>query len=121
MLVRQLVGRYAGEIVEMPHLEAQACLATGTAALPDDHEAAKRVKGLKMPSETAPEPAAEADQASEGAPEAKVEPEPEPEPEPAAEADQASEAEPEAEAEPEPAAEPEPEPKPKPKSSRRKK
>ena len=52
MLVRQLIGPYAGQIQEMPFTVAQNCIATGTACLPDD---SPRVKGLKI---VAPEPMA---------------------------------------------------------------
>lgn len=45
MLVRQLVGRFAGQIIEMPYHVAQSCLANGTAALPD---AEVRIRGLEL-------------------------------------------------------------------------
>ena len=48
MLVRQLMGPYAGQLVEMPYPVAQNCIACGTAADPDDHAAAASVKGLKI-------------------------------------------------------------------------
>ncbi len=54
MLVRQLIGPYAGQLQEMPFTVAQNCIATGTACLPDD---SPRVKGLKI---AAPEPMADA-------------------------------------------------------------
>jgi len=43
MLVRQLVGRFAGQIVDMPFHVATACLANGTTEHPD---APVRVRGL---------------------------------------------------------------------------
>ena len=46
MKVRQLVGRFAGRIIEMPHHIAQACLSNGTAALPDGDM--PKVRGLKI-------------------------------------------------------------------------
>ena len=45
MLVRTLVGRLAGQIVDLPVLEAQAALANGTAVKPDE---TPKVHGLKM-------------------------------------------------------------------------
>lgn len=57
MLVRQLIGPYAGQLQEMPFTVAQSCIATGTACLPGD---TPRVKGLKIvaPEVMATEPAA---------------------------------------------------------------
>ena len=46
MKVRQLVGRFAGQIVDMPYHVAQACLATGTAALPDKE--VTNIRGMKI-------------------------------------------------------------------------
>lgn len=46
MKVIQLVGRFAGQEVDLPYAEAQACLAGGTVVLPDE---TPRVKGLKVP------------------------------------------------------------------------
>lgn len=40
MRVRQLVGLYAGEIIDLPYAAATACLAAGTAAPVSDTEAA---------------------------------------------------------------------------------
>jgi hypothetical protein len=45
MLVRQLIGGLAGQIVDMPYHVAQSCIANGTAALPD---AEVRVRGLDV-------------------------------------------------------------------------
>jgi hypothetical protein len=59
MLVRTLVGRMAGQLVDMPYAVAQSNIAAGTAALPD---AIPRVKGLKIAptplAAAAPKPAA---------------------------------------------------------------
>lgn len=44
MKVRQLVGRLAGHIVDMPYHVAQACLANGTAVHPDQE--VTNVRGL---------------------------------------------------------------------------
>lgn len=46
MFVRQLVGRLAGQIIDMPFTVAQSCIASGTAVLPD---APVNVKGLEIP------------------------------------------------------------------------
>lgn len=46
MKVRQLVGRFAGCIIDMPFHVAQACLSNGTAALPDG--VLPKVRGLKI-------------------------------------------------------------------------
>ncbi|GEM_PF-3589151 len=46
MKVRQLVGRLAGQIVDMPYAEATSCVGCGTAAWPED---TPRVKGLNIP------------------------------------------------------------------------
>lgn len=43
MKVRQLVGRFAGQIVDMPFHVAQSCVSAGTAAWPDEPV---RVRGL---------------------------------------------------------------------------
>ncbi|HUS98336.1 MAG TPA: hypothetical protein VMX97_16550 [Hyphomicrobiaceae bacterium] len=56
MLVRQLIGRLAGTVIEMPFAEAQACLATGTVA---KFDAPVAVKGLQV-STLPPPPAAPA-------------------------------------------------------------
>jgi hypothetical protein len=53
MLVRQLVGRFAGQIIEMPFHVAQSCLANGTAALPD---AEVRVRGFEVAAPPSEEP-----------------------------------------------------------------
>lgn len=63
MRVRQLVGRYAGKIIEMPFHVAQACLAAGTAAHPDDE--LRNVRGITVEKE---EPAAVEVAAIESAP-----------------------------------------------------
>jgi hypothetical protein len=47
MKVRTLVGRLAGEIVDMEYVDAQNCIANGTACLPED---APKVKGLRASS-----------------------------------------------------------------------
>jgi hypothetical protein len=54
MLVRTLVGRLAGQIVDLPVLEAQAALANGSAVKPDE---TPKVHGLKLTPE--PKTAAE--------------------------------------------------------------
>lgn len=64
MLVRQLIGPLAGEVVEMPYHVAQNCLAAGTVCLPD---ASPAVKGLRVEPESAPEPAPRQDVAEEPA------------------------------------------------------
>jgi len=45
MLVKQLVGRYAGQIVDLPYAEATACLAAGTVCKPDE---TPRIRGAHM-------------------------------------------------------------------------
>lgn len=46
MLVRQLTGRLAGQVIDMPFAEAQACLANGSVAPPEEQP---RVRGLAIP------------------------------------------------------------------------
>ncbi len=46
MKVIQLVGRLAGQEIELPYAEAQACLAAGTVTLPDQPV---RMKGIELP------------------------------------------------------------------------
>ena len=109
MQVRQLVGRYAGHVNEMPYHEAQNCLAAGTVGLPED---SPRVKGLNVQPEE-PAPVVETVEA-----EAPVETEAQPETEPEAPASEPSAVSDEdAEA---PAPEKHPAPKPKTKGRRKK-
>lgn len=55
MLVRQLVGPLAGQIVDLPYHVATGCLAVGTACLPDE---TPKVRGMKpFVSELEPAPA----------------------------------------------------------------
>jgi len=42
MLVRQLIGRYAGELLFMDPAVAKACLAAGTVTLPEVKRAPKQ-------------------------------------------------------------------------------
>ena len=42
MLVRQLIGPYAGDIQEMPFAIAQRCIKVGTAEIPDKKPAKKK-------------------------------------------------------------------------------
>lgn len=48
MLVRQLIGPYAGQIIEMKFTDAQNCLVAGTACAPDDTATPRTVRGLKL-------------------------------------------------------------------------
>jgi len=60
MLVRQLIGPYAGQVVEMPFHVAESCKQAGTACDPDDHDAVRRVRGLEIvPPEVVAEPVVE--------------------------------------------------------------
>lgn len=43
MFVRQLVGRLAGELVEMPYAAARGCLDAGTVRLPEAEPQARAV------------------------------------------------------------------------------
>lgn len=45
VMMRQLIGPYAGELVDMPFAVAENCRAAGTACRPDDIPS---VKGLKI-------------------------------------------------------------------------
>lgn len=45
VMMRQLIGPYAGELVDMPFAVAENCRAAGTAARPDESPS---VKGLKF-------------------------------------------------------------------------
>ena len=56
MLVRQLVGRLAGEVIDLPYAVATSCLAMGTAALPDAEVAG--VRSRVPPAASAPRPKA---------------------------------------------------------------
>ena len=45
MEVKQLIGRFTGQIIDMPYAEATACIAAGTACLPDEQPT--NIRGLQ--------------------------------------------------------------------------
>lgn len=49
MLVKQLVGRYAGQVVDMPFVQAQGCIRAGTAVAADHREAARNDGKISVP------------------------------------------------------------------------
>lgn len=53
MKVRQLVGRFAGKVIDMPYHVAQSCLAAGTVEHPDRPV---RVRGLDAEGKPVPPP-----------------------------------------------------------------
>lgn len=57
MQCKQLVGPYAGQIIDMPFAVYQACRAAGTVVDIDEEH---NVKGLKRDADAAPEPEAKA-------------------------------------------------------------
>ena len=59
MLVLQLVGRMAGQIVDLPYAVATSCLAVGTARLPDVEVKGARVSASPAPAEIQADPFAE--------------------------------------------------------------
>lgn len=90
MRVRQLIGRYAGQVVDMDPVAAQNCVVAGTAAWPDDPVHVKGLPPLRdedgdlEQTDASPTPEPEAE------PESDPDPEPEPEPEPDPEAAESS-------------------------------